>query len=183
MGHPASILVRRLVRGFDAVCAVLGLALLVALTPGLLVLSAHASGPRAGELVRIEGTLTSCHSDRDGSVFTLSGQPGSYRSVVGPPETCADSLLSSAKDLRVAVYVNSADRQLPPGAVAIPTYGMAVAGTVLRSANQDMRIGRIDAAVFLLLAIGSAATLFMLVRSMRRARKPFGYLLTVGLAP
>jgi hypothetical protein len=182
MVHP-SHLAAQFVRGFDALCVILGLALLIALAPTLLILSAHASGPAASQLVRIEGKLTSCRSDSDGSTFTLSGQPDSYRSVTGPPETCADALADTEQGLSVAVYVVPADQRASHSTAAIPTYGMTVDGTVLRSANQDMQIGRIDAAVFLLLALGSAGTLFAVVRTTRRVRKPFSYLLADADAP
>jgi hypothetical protein len=182
MIHP-SHLAARFVRGFDSLCVILGLALLIALAPTLLILSAHASGPAASQLVRIEGRLTSCRTDSDGSIFTLSGQTDSYRSVAGPPETCGDALADTDQGLWVAVYVEPPDQRTSPSTAAIPTYGMTVAGRILRSANQDMRIGRIDAAVFLLLALGAAGTLFAVVRTTRRAQKPFRYLLAGADAP
>ena len=177
MIHP-SHLAARFVRGFDALCVILGLALLIALAPTLLILSAHASGPAASQLVRIEGRLTSCRTDSDGSIFTLSGQTDSYRSVAGsrriPRRAARATQRTPMRPLRARRKRRTA---------AIPTYGMTVAGRILRSANQDMRIGRIDAAVFLLLALGAAGTLFAVVRTTRRAQKPFRYLLAGADAP
>jgi hypothetical protein len=179
MTRRARILLPRLVRGFDLVCLSLGLALLVVLAPTLLILSARASAPSPGELTRVEGVLESCRTDPQGAVFTLSGQPGSYRSNLGPPETCADALSRRGGDLHVAVYVESKDEQAAGASSVIPTYGMSVSGAVLRSASQDVRIARIDAAIFLLLAVAAAATLFVLARWMRRARNPLQSLLGV----
>ncbi|MGA3159502.1 MAG: hypothetical protein ABSE43_18245 [Steroidobacteraceae bacterium] len=179
----------RLARGFDVVCLLLGLALLIVLAPTLLIVSAKASGTSTSELVRIEGILESCRTDREGAVFTLSGQPGSYRSNLGPPETCTDALARKGSDLHVVVHVEAKDEQAVNASSVIPTYGMIVSGTVLRSASQDVRIARIDAAIFLLLATGAAATLFVLARWMRRAQNPLQNLLprappsTTGLNP
>jgi hypothetical protein len=167
----------RLVRLFDGLCLVLGLALLAVLAPTLLILSARASDSSTSELVQIEGTLESCRTDREGAVFTLSGHPGSYRSNLGPPETCADALATSRGALHVVVHVEAKDVQAANATSVIPTYGMIVSGTVLRSASQDVRIARIDAAIFLLLSMAAAATLFVLVRWMRRAQHPLRGLL------
>jgi len=100
--------------------------------------------------VRIEGRLTSCRTDSDGSIFTLSGQTDSYRSVAGPLRLRRRFGGHGPRALGCGVC-GTARSATSPSTAAIPTYGMTVAGRILRSANQDMRIGRIDAAVFLLL--------------------------------
>jgi hypothetical protein len=175
----STFLLPRLARGFDALCLLVGLALLIALAPILLVVSARASGTSTSQLVRIEGVLESCRTDREGAVFTLSGQRGSYRSNIGPPETCTDALAHSGSNLQVVVHVEANDVQAATASSVIPTYGMIVSGTVLRSASQDVRIARIDAAIFLLLAIAAAATLFVLARWMRRVQNPLQSLLAL----
>lgn len=166
------ILVPRLARGFDVLCLLVGLALLVVLAPTLLIFSARASGPSASGLIRVEGVLQSCRTDSEGAVFTLSGQRGSFRSNLGPPETCSDALAGAGNDLHVVVHVEAKDEQAATDSSVIPTYGMIVSGTVLRSASQDVRVARIDAAVFLVLALAAALTLFVLVRWMRRVPDP-----------
>ena len=185
----ARILLPRLAQGFDVLCLLFGLALLLVLAPTLLIVSARASATSSGELIRIEGVLESCRTDREGAVLTLSGQPGSYRSNLGPPETCTDALASTGHDLRVVVHVEAKDEQAANPSSVIPTYGMIVSGAVLRSASVDVRIARIDAAIFLLLAIAAAATLFVLARWTRRAQNPLQSLLppadpsNTGLSP
>src|SRR5271155_5873126 len=104
-------LILHLARGFDVLCLLLGLALLIVLAPTLLIVSARASATSNSELISIEGVLESCRTDREGVVFTLSGQRGSYRSNIGPPETCTDALAAAGRDLYVVVHVEAQDEQ------------------------------------------------------------------------
>jgi hypothetical protein len=134
-------------------------------------------------MISVEGDLESCQATRDGTVFTLSGQPGSYRSNLGPPETCANVLARTGSALHVMVHVDSTDMQAGSATAVVPTYGMVVSGAVLRSASQDVRVARIDAAIFLLLSGAAAATLFLLARWMRRASNPLRSLLPAGDPP
>jgi hypothetical protein len=162
-------LIVRFVQGFDGLCFLLGIGALVVLAPTLLILSARASGPGSGQLIRIEGALASCHSVQTGAVFTLLGQPGAYRTTIGPPETCEDELSAQANGTQVAVFVDESDyRRSGPQSITA-TYGMTVNGIVLRSAKEDVRIGYLDALVFLTLGVASAGTLIVLGRRIRRA--------------
>lgn len=161
--------ITRLTRCFDSACALIGVAVLVALGPTIFVEFASASGPAATELVRVDGAVASCTATRDGAVLALAGQPGIYLASGGPPETCTEAFAMHAGGTRVTTYVAATDRQQRDRVTPIPTYAMTVDGVALRTVADYQDIGWLDRIVFLGLGIAALCALFVCVRRFRRA--------------
>lgn len=156
-------------RGFDLICTIAGLVVLVLLGPWMLVTGASRAIPDVHELTSVDGTVVTCRETISVSVIVLAGRQAPFESQAG---TCADVLGPHSEHPRISILVVPAS--LKAGAAPIASYGLTVEGKVVRNPQSDLDADRIDR--IFRLAVGPIGTLSLIwlivvvARSRRRHR-------------
>ena len=156
-------------RGFDLICTIAGLVVLVVLGPWMLVTGASHPIPEVHELTSLDSTVVTCRETVSASVLVLAGRKAPFELQAG---TCADVFGPRGKNPRISIFVVPAS--LKRGTSPVPSYGLTVEGKIVRYPQSDLDAARIDRT--LMLAVGPVGTLLLtwlvviVARSPRRLR-------------
>jgi hypothetical protein len=154
-------------RGFDLVCTLAGLVVLVLLGPWMLVTGVLQPVPDLHELTSLDGTVVTCRERMTASLLVLAGRDMPFETQTG---TCPDLL--GLRNPRISIFVLPAS--LKGGTSPVSSYGLAVEGKVMRYPQSDLEAARVDRVFRLTVGpIGTLALVWLIVimaRSRRRLR-------------
>jgi hypothetical protein len=156
-------------RGFDLICTIAGLAVLVLLGPWMLVTGAAHTIPDVHALTSLDGTVATCRETVSASVLVLTNYDMPFESQAG---TCPDVRGLPSRKPRVSIFVSPAS--LKRGITPVPSYGLVVDGEIVRNPQSDLDAARIDR--MFKLGVGPLGTLLLVclivlvARSRRRLR-------------
>ena len=157
-------------RGFDLICTLAGLVVLVLLGPWMLATGVLRTIPDVHELTSIDGTVVTCREAITGSVIVLAGREVPFESQAG---TCADVLAPQSRNSRISIF--AAPSSLKGGAGPVRSYGLAVEGKVVRYPQADLDADHVDRTFRLAVGpIGTLALIWLIVvmaRSRGRLRR------------
>jgi hypothetical protein len=146
-------------RGFDLVCAIAGLALLVFLGPWMLLTSASSHVPEAHELIRVNGTTTGCRRVIGGVKLLLEGYENEFQSQL---DSCIEAQVELAHSAHVALNVIPEDLRTSRLHVPVRSFGFEVEGSVVHTIASDLRTARLDRAVLTATGISGSVVLLWL---------------------
>jgi hypothetical protein len=172
------LLASQVTRAFDALCTLAGVAVLVVLGP-LALFTAVKNPPPRGDLLRLDGQVASCRERLMGTELQLRSSGLQVYSLV---DYCSELRALPGRPLNVSVLVSS--RQLArhvPGE-ALAGIGLVVNGTIVRSADIDKRVLRLDYAILLAISVPTTGGLLWLTWATARQRGGLRRLLTDGSA-
>ncbi|HEV7447989.1 MAG TPA: hypothetical protein VGO18_35815 [Steroidobacteraceae bacterium] len=152
-------------RGFDLICTIAGLVVLVLLGPWMLVTGASHPIPDLHELTSLDGTVVTCRETVSASVLLLAGRKAPFELQAG---TCADVLGLRSENPTVSIFVVPAS--LKRGTSPLPSYGLTVEGKIVRYPQSDLDAARIDRTFRL--AVGPLGTLLLIWLVVIVARSP-----------
>jgi hypothetical protein len=156
-------------RGFDVICTLAGLVVLVLLGPWMLVTGASHTIPDVRELTSLDGTLVTCRETVSATLLFLAGRERPFEAQAG---TCPDLFALQNRNPRISIFVVPA--RLKGGTAPVPSYGLAVEGKVIRYPQSDLDAARIDRTFRLSVGpFGTLALVWLIVimaRSRRRLR-------------
>ncbi len=168
-------LTRQVARGFDVLCTLAGLAVLIVLGP-LALLTAVKNPPPRGDLLRLEGQVASCRERLMGTELQLRDSGLRIYSLV---DYCSElRTLPGRLPLNVSVLVSSRQLARPVPGEALAGIGLVVNGTTVRSADTDRRVLRLDYVILLLISVPTTAGLLWLTWLTARPRGGLRRLLT-----
>lgn len=153
-------------RAFDLFCALTGIVALVFLGPWMLLSAATSYIPEAGELVRLDGTVATCHETRQGGLLVLTGRASAFLSQ---PGSCTDVFaMPDSGPTRVSIYAVPAT--LVNTRVPVASYGLSVDDKVVRIPQSDLSAARIDRVLRYVLGSIGTLTLACLIIMIARTR-------------
>jgi hypothetical protein len=162
----SSLALASLWRAFDLFCALTGIAALVFLGPWMLLSAATSHIPEAGELVRLEGTVLTCHETRQGGLLVLTGRASAFLSQ---PGSCTEVFaMPDAGPAKVSIYAVPAS--LMSTRVPVASYGLSVDDKVVRIPQSDLRAARVDRILRYVLGSIGTLTLACLIVMITRTR-------------
>jgi hypothetical protein len=152
-------------RGFDFVCALAGLAVLLLLGPWMLLSGAAWRIPDPQEMVRLDGRVLECRETFSAAVLVLEGHQTPFESQAG---SCSDGLAQGGRAWHTSIFVVPAGLNGREAQAPIASYGLTMDGKVLRELQADLKAARIDRTIRLCLgALGTVALIWLLVAGVR----------------
>lgn len=146
-------------RGFDLICAIAGLALLVFLGPWMLLSSVGGRVPEAHELVRVDGITAGCRRLLGGVNIVLEGYGPEFRAQL---DSCADVQVELTHSTHVSLNVSREDLRTARLHSSIRSFGFEVDGRVVQTIDSDLRTARLDRAVVIATGISGSLVLLWL---------------------
>jgi hypothetical protein len=157
--------ITQLRRGFDLVCTLAGLLVLLVLGPWLLLISMTTGVPEGRELIRLDGVVVSCRETMAGAVMVLAGRETRFQSGGG---SCADVLGVPDRASRISIFVPPVGSKARPAPARIASFGLSVDGKIVREPRSDLEGARIDRAFrFVVGLLGTAGCVWLLVATIR----------------
>jgi hypothetical protein len=142
-------------RGFDLICTLAGVVVLVFLGPWMLVTGASHPIPEVHELTSLDGTVVTCRETVSASVLVLAGHEVPFESQAG---TCPDVLGLPNQNPIISIFVLPTSPK--KGTAPVPSYGLTVDGKIVRYPQSDLDAARIDRTFRLV--VGPVGTLLLL---------------------
>ncbi len=155
----SAILFLWLRRGFDLVCAIAGLAVLVFLGPWMLLTTATSHVPEVHELMHVNGIATGCRRVFGGVKLLLEGYENEFQAQL---DSCIEAQVGLAHAAHVALNVMPEDLRVEHLHAPIRTFGFEVEGRVVHTIGADLRTARLDRAIVTATGISGSVVLLWL---------------------
>jgi len=130
-------------RGFDLVCTIAGLGLIVFLGPWMLLSKNTAHVPEAHELIRVNAITTGCRQVLGGVKLLLEGYESEFQPQL---DSCIQAQVDLARSAHVALNVMPEDLRTARLRVPIRSFGFEVEGRVVHTIDSDLQTARLDRA-------------------------------------